>query len=63
MGSKRRVDPIKKLKSKYKVTSKAYLFVKPILTSEKDAIEDAVASAQYAEEVGVDRIFFVSNNT
>jgi radical SAM enzyme (TIGR01210 family) len=52
------VDIIKKLKKDYKITSKAYLFVKPILTSEKEAIEDAVASAKYAEKVGVDRISF-----
>ena len=52
------VNIIKSLKSDYKITSKAYLFVKPILTSEKEAIEDAVASAQYAEKVGVDRISF-----
>ncbi len=55
---KRAVGVIKDLKSDYKITSKAYLFVKPILTSEKDAIEDAVASAKYAEEIGVDRISF-----
>lgn len=55
---KKAVDVIKKMKNDYKVTSKAYLFVKPILTSEKEAIEDAVASAQYAEKVGVDRITF-----
>ncbi|WP_414468262.1 archaeosine biosynthesis radical SAM protein RaSEA [Methanobacterium sp. ACI-7] len=54
----RAINVIKSLKEKYKVTSKAYLFVKPILTSEKEAIEDAVASAKYAEEVGVDRISF-----
>lgn len=54
----RAVNTIKSLKSDYKITSKAYLFVKPILTSEKEAIEDAVASAQYAEELGVDRISF-----
>lgn len=55
---KRAINVIKSLKSDYKITSKAYLFVKPILTSEKEAIEDAVASAEYAEEVGVDRISF-----
>jgi len=54
----RAINLIKSLKSDYKITSKAYLFVKPILTSEKDTIEDAVASAKYAEEVGVDRISF-----
>ncbi|MEN4017684.1 MAG: archaeosine biosynthesis radical SAM protein RaSEA [Methanobacterium sp.] len=54
----RAINLIKKLKPDYKITSKAYLFVKPILTSEKEAIEDAVASAQYAEKIGVDRISF-----
>jgi len=49
---------INDLKSKYKIKSKAYLFVKPILTSEKDAIDDAVESAIYSESVGVDRISF-----
>lgn len=52
------INIIKKMKANYKVTSKAYLFVKPILTSEKEAIEDTVSSAKYAEEVGVDRISF-----
>ncbi|MGF7119292.1 archaeosine biosynthesis radical SAM protein RaSEA [Methanobacterium oryzae] len=55
---KRAINIIKNLKSNYKITSKAYLFVKPILTSEKEAIEDAVASAKYAEKIGVDRISF-----
>lgn len=54
----RAINVINSLKSNYKVTSKAYLFVKPILTSEKEAIEDAIASAKYAEKVGVDRISF-----
>lgn len=54
----RAVKTIKNLKSDYQVTSKAYLFVKPILTSEKEAIEDAVVSANYAEKIGVDRISF-----
>lgn len=54
----RAVDVVKDLKRDYNVTSKAYLFIKPILTSEKEAIEDAIASAEYAEDVGVDRISF-----
>jgi len=40
------------------VKAKAYLFVKPILTSEKNAIDEAVSSAKYAESVGVSRISF-----
>ena len=52
------INLIKKLKKNYKIKSKAYIFVKPILTSEIEAIEDAVASAKYAEKLGVDRISF-----
>jgi radical SAM enzyme (TIGR01210 family) len=40
------------------VRAKAYIFVKPILTSEKDAIEEAVKTAEYAESVGASRISF-----
>jgi archaeosine synthase beta-subunit len=40
------------------VRAKAYIFVKPILTSEKDAVEEAVESAIYAESVGASRISF-----
>ena len=40
------------------VRAKAYIFVKPILTSEKDAIEEAVQTAEYAESVGASRISF-----
>ncbi len=40
------------------VRAKAYLFVKPILISEKDAIEEAVNSALYAESIGVSRISY-----
>jgi len=49
---------IKSLKSDFKVEGKAYLLVKPILTSESEAIEDAVKSAQYAAEIGVGRVSF-----
>ncbi|MGC9517793.1 MAG: archaeosine biosynthesis radical SAM protein RaSEA [Methanomicrobiales archaeon] len=52
------VNIIKNLKSNYKIKTKAYLLVKPILISEKEAINDAVESAIYAEGVGVDRISF-----
>lgn len=52
------INNIIKLKSDYNIRSKAYIFIKPILTSEKDAIQDAVASAKYAEENGVDRISY-----
>ena len=49
---------IVKLKKKYNIKSKAYILVKPILTSEKEAIEDAINTAKYAKKVGVDRISF-----
>jgi radical SAM enzyme (TIGR01210 family) len=52
------MEVINKLKSDFKVKAKVYLLVKPILTSEREAIEDAVRSAIYAEEKGVDRISF-----
>lgn len=52
------VDVIKGLKKQYNVKSKAYILVKPILTSEKQAIEEAIDSAVYAEKVGVDRVSF-----
>ncbi|HOI40996.1 MAG TPA: archaeosine biosynthesis radical SAM protein RaSEA [Methanobacterium sp.] len=49
---------IKKLKTDFNVRAKVYLLVKPVLTSESEAIEDAVISAEYAEGVGVDRIAY-----
>ena len=52
------VKIIKNSKLECDVRAKAYLFVKPILTSEKDAIEEAVNSAMYAESVGASRISF-----
>lgn len=44
--------------SNYNVKSKVYIFVKPILTSEKEAIKEAKDTAIYAESVGVNRISF-----
>jgi archaeosine synthase beta-subunit len=52
------MEVINKLKPDFKVKAKVYLLVKPILTSEREAIEDAVQSAIYASERGVDRISF-----
>jgi len=52
------MEVINKLKSDFKVKAKVYLLVKPILTSEREAIEDSVQSAIYAAEKGVDRISF-----
>ncbi|MDG3547985.1 archaeosine biosynthesis radical SAM protein RaSEA [Methanobacterium formicicum] len=49
---------INRVKSDFKVQGKVYLLVKPVLTSEKEAIEDGVRSAQYAAEMGVGRIAF-----
>jgi radical SAM enzyme (TIGR01210 family) len=52
------VEIIKNSNLNCDVRAKAYLFVKPILTSEKDAIEEAIESAVYAESIGVSRISF-----
>ncbi len=52
------VETIKTTQLTCDVRAKAYLFVKPILTSEKDAIEEAVKSAEYVESVGANRISF-----
>lgn len=52
------VNIIKNSKLECDVRAKAYLFVKPILTSEKDAIEESVNSALYVESVGASRISF-----
>lgn len=52
------MDVIKNLKSDFKVEGKVYLLVKPVLTSEGEAIEDAVKSARYAAEIGVGRVSF-----
>ena len=42
----------------YDIRAKAYLLVKPILLSEKDAIKESIDSAYYAKEVGVKRIAY-----
>ncbi|MBI5458812.1 archaeosine biosynthesis radical SAM protein RaSEA [Methanobacterium sp.] len=52
------MSTIKNLQSDFKVEGKVYLLVKPVLTSEGEAIEDAVKSAQYAAEIGVGRVSF-----
>lgn len=52
------ISKIINLKGKYNIKSKAYILVKPILTSEKEAIEDALNTAKYCERIGVDRVSF-----
>ncbi|MDR1722114.1 MAG: archaeosine biosynthesis radical SAM protein RaSEA [Methanobrevibacter sp.] len=52
------IEDIKSLKTKYNIKSKAYILVKPILTNEKEAIEEAVETAKYCEAIGVDRLSF-----
>jgi radical SAM enzyme (TIGR01210 family) len=52
------VETIKQTQLTCDVRAKAYLFVKPIFTSEKEAVEEAVKSAEYAESVGASRISF-----
>jgi radical SAM enzyme (TIGR01210 family) len=42
----------------YDIRAKAYLLVKPILISEKEAIAESIESAKYAKDVGVKRIAY-----
>ena len=42
----------------YNLKSKAYIFVKPILVSERQAIDEAIETARYCESIGVDRLSF-----
>lgn len=50
------VNTIHKIGANFK--AKGYVFVKPILLSEKEAIDEAIATAKYCEEVNVDRLSF-----
>ena len=50
------IDIIKEAKKDYNVKSKGYIFVKPILLSEKEAIDEAIETANYCEKIGVDRV-------
>jgi len=54
------IELIQKLKDnkKYNLKSKAYIFVKPILISESDAIDEAVKTAHYCNSIGVNRLSF-----
>ncbi|QEF94197.1 TIGR01210 family radical SAM protein [Methanothermobacter sp. KEPCO-1] len=52
------VNTISDLKGDFNVRAKAYILVKPILVSEKRAVEEAISTAIYAEKVGVDRLSF-----
>ena len=51
------VNTINSIKE-YDIRAKAYLLVKPILISEKQAIQEAIDSAVYAYEKGVKRIAY-----
>lgn len=42
----------------YNLKSKAYVFVKPILVSEAQAITEAIETARYCESIGVNRLSF-----
>ncbi len=42
----------------YDIRAKAYLLVKPILISEKQAIQESIKSAEYAKKVGVRRLAY-----
>ena len=54
------VSLIQKLNSKkgYNLKSKAYIFVKPILLNEKEAIDEAIETARYCADHNVDRVSF-----
>lgn len=52
------INLINSLKNSYNIKSKAYILVKPILISEKEAIDEAIETAKYCESIGVDRISF-----
>lgn len=54
------VSLIQKLNSEkgYNLKSKAYIFVKPILLNEKDAIDEAIETARYCADHNVDRLSF-----
>ncbi len=53
------VSIIKKMKEKgYNVKSKPYIFLKPILLSEMEAIDEAIETGRYCEEIGVDRLSY-----
>ena len=45
-------------KKNYNLKSKAYIFVKPILTSEKQCVDEAIKTAEYCDSIGVDRLSF-----
>ena len=53
-------DTIQKLNNEkgYNLKSKAYIFVKPILLNEKEAIDEAIETARYCAENNVDRLSF-----
>ena len=42
----------------YNLKTKAYVFVKPILVSEKQAIDEAIETARYCDSINVDRLSF-----
>lgn len=52
------ISNINDLKTDYNIKSKSYILVKPILTTEKEAINEAINTAIYSEKIGVDRISF-----
>ena len=57
---KEAIELIKNLRENkgYNLKSKSYIFVKPILLDEKQAIDEAVETAVYCEKIGVDRLSF-----
>ena len=51
------IKDLKKNKN-YNLKIKAYIFVKPILLSEGDAIDEAIETARYCDSIGIDRLSF-----
>lgn len=51
------IQELKKTKG-YNLKTKAYIFVKPILVSESQAIREAIETARYCDSIGVNRLSF-----
>lgn len=54
------VETIHRLRDEkgYNLKAKAYVFVKPIFLSEREAIDEAIATAEYCDSIDVDRLSF-----
>jgi len=50
------INIIQDAKKDYNIKSKAYIFIKPVLLSEQEAITEAIETADYCENIGIDRV-------